>query len=195
MCIKPRNINFDPYFCPTMSTLSCVSSTDSSFPPSPPLSPSPSTFDSHSVSSASSPSSSPSHLSSPSPRQYILPSSHFANKKFLHGLSETLGKGAGDLLFLCVPRVDAPITKLALALKEVAKSIGCEIAESWMQIITVVKGKSLCCVFLWFKFVPVLDLSVPYYVSNRDERNCLGLDDIFCAGHSTYGQGSTEVSL
>lgn len=144
MCIKPRNINFDPYFCPTMSTLSCVSSTDSSFPPSPPLSPSPSTFDSHSVSSASSPSSSPSHLSSPSPRQYILPSSHFANKKFLRGLSETLGKGAGDLLFLCVPRVDAPITKLDLALKEVAKSIGCEIAESWMQIITVVKGKSLC---------------------------------------------------
>ena len=51
------------------------------------------------------------------------------------------------------------------------------------------------CVFLWFKFVLVLDLSVPYYVSNRDEHNCLGLDDIFCAGHSAYGQGSTEVSL
>lgn len=121
-----------------MLTLSRVSSNDSSNY----VSPSTSTFNSPSVSSASSLSSSSPHLPFPSPKQYILPSSHFANEQFLCDLTGILEKGAGDLLFLCVPRADATVTReqWGSAVKEAARAMGCEIAESWTQFTTVVKG-------------------------------------------------------
>ena|SRR5882762_9148993 len=79
------------------------------------------------------------------PSYILLPSPAFANNAFLHDLTSTLEKGAGDLVVLCVDNVrDIEMKKISL--ERAMKAINVDIDSDdrvWVKVMGAVDGECI----------------------------------------------------